>query len=434
MFGIRTRTRKKAPAVFAALVAGALGLTGVLTVPTTRAATAILIGTTFAPDSSTPMYVHGAMEFFVKPTTVCGVQACTVMPVSTPEQFWPATGWRDMTIDQSISQGLSIVNDALLHELTNGSDPIVAFGASQSSSILTLEKRRLAGLPAVQKGQLTFVLVANPNRPNGGLLERIAPFTIPIINLTASGATPTTSGIKTIDIVCQYDGIADFPRYPLDILADLNLLAGAAIHSSYITGPIDYSEQQLLAATDDPSNQQVYGDTMYITIPAKHLPLVVPLRGFGDATGLSWLTTPLADLIEPTLRVLVELGYDRSIPYGEPATFGLFPKVDPSTLAFDLLSAVQSGVHSALADVGFSTPAAAPPVAVTKVAQGKRVASAVPGGPTQASARANRNLRPTDSTMNAPRPSSRSSAAAADLLEPRSGIRRGHVAPDRKRA
>ena len=160
----------------------------------------------------------------------------------------------------------------------------MVFGDSQSSSILTHEKRDLAGLSATDKGRLTFELLANPNRPNGGLLQRFAPFTIPIIDLTGSGATPTNTGITTIDIAFQYDAIADFPRYPLNLLADLNMLAGANIHSSYMTGLNSYTEAELIQAVNDPANRQTYQDTTYITIPAKHLPLVVPLLASRQGT------------------------------------------------------------------------------------------------------------------------------------------------------
>src|SRR3954451_9065615 len=101
----------------------------------------------------------------------------------TPEQFWPLSGWRDLTINQSIAEGLRIVDTVLLQKLADGSDPIVVFGDSQSSTILTFEKRHLAELPDAEKARLIFVLVANPNRPNGGLLERIEPFTIPFLEL-----------------------------------------------------------------------------------------------------------------------------------------------------------------------------------------------------------------------------------------------------------
>ena len=297
----------------ALLTALMLGISAIAGSAVAQTATTLLMGTTFLPDPMTdPAYVNGATNYYIDQTTLCKVQSCTTKPVITPQQFWPITELTDLKIDKSIAKGTNIIDVAIKDELNANSDPIVVFGDSQSSSILTHEKRDLAGLSATDKGRLTFELLANPNRPNGGIPQRFAPFTIPIIDLTGSGATPTNTGITTIDIAFQYDAIADFPRYPLNLLADLNILAGATIHSSYMTGLNSYTEAELIQAVNDPANRQTYQDTTYITIPAKHLPLVVPLLAFGKAVGLSGLTTPIVDLIEPTLKVLVELGYDRA--------------------------------------------------------------------------------------------------------------------------
>jgi hypothetical protein len=67
------------------------------------------------------------------------------------------------------------------------------------------------------------------------------------------------------------------------------------------------------------------------------LPLVAPLHQIG--------LTPLANLIEPALRVLVEeTGYDRSIPYGQPTPFRLIPVFNPIKLAIDLVLAIPQGI------------------------------------------------------------------------------------------
>ena len=106
---------------------------------------------------------------------------------------------------------------------------------------------------------------------------------------------------------------------------------------------------------NDPSNRQTYGDTTYITIPAINLPLLQPLLDIGTDTGTSWLIKPIVDLIQPTLRVLIDLGYNRTIPYGQPTPAGLFPDIDPSTLAANLAAAVSQGIDDALADVGLTS-------------------------------------------------------------------------------
>ena len=55
----------------------------------------------------------------------------------------------------------------------------------------------------------------------------------------------------------------------------------------------------------------------------------------------------VADLIEPALRVIIEeTGYDRTIPYGQPTPFRLFPVVDPIKLAVDVLAAIPAWASS----------------------------------------------------------------------------------------
>lgn len=83
-------------------------------------------------------------------------------------------------------------------------EPIVIYGYSQSARIATIEKRHLAAenpdLP------VSFVLIANPNRPNGGILQRFEGAYIPILGVTFDGATPTATNVETVDVTRQYDG------------------------------------------------------------------------------------------------------------------------------------------------------------------------------------------------------------------------------------
>ena len=93
---------------------------------------------------------------------------------------------------------------------------------------------------------------------------------------------------------------------------------------------------------------QEFGDTTYITVTPKVLPLVQPLHDIG--------LTPLADLIEPALRVIIEqTGYDRSISSGQPTSFRLIPIFNPITLAQDLAVAIPEGIEHALAGLGETT-------------------------------------------------------------------------------
>ena len=118
--------------------------------------------------------------------------------------------------------------------------------------------------------------------------------------------------------------------------------------------PGGYTPEEWQAMMDNPEQYpdiidvQDFGDTTYITVTPKVLPLVQPLHGIG--------LTPLADLIEPALRVIIEeTGYDRSIPYGQPTHFRLIPIFNPIELTLDVAAAIPEGIEQALAGLGETT-------------------------------------------------------------------------------
>lgn len=206
--------------------------------------------------------------------------------------------------------------------------------SSQGATVASAERAALAGLTPQDKNRLTFVLIANPNRPNGGIIERPVRFgEIPVADISFGPPTPTDTGIATTDIAMQYDGISDFPAYPLNVLADANALLGTLlIHPSYLQpkgngagsepkagaaiygyrDPADYIAQQ--NCDEYPENCQIHGDTLYKTIPSPEgtVPLLYPLRAVGQHTNATNVTEPAAALLEPALRVLIETGYDRT--------------------------------------------------------------------------------------------------------------------------
>lgn len=276
-------------------------------------------------------------------------------PLSTPEEFWPFGGITDRVFDVSVRQGLADLDTAIAamqaaHSAAGHPDaPTLVFGYSQSAIIATLEKRKLAA--AADAGTpvppVAFVIIGNPNRPNGGLNARFPGLVLP--GWTFSGPTPTNTPFQTVDVARQYDFFADFPRYPLNLLADLNSVMGLYTHNYTMTtlNPAD-------PAYDPNTVVQQVGDTTYYLVPTEHLPLLQPLRDIG-------IGVRLADAVEPTLRVLVELGYDRTTPYGQPAPAEAFPAIDITKLESDLAAAVREGIASLTAPI---PPAQRPPAAV----------------------------------------------------------------------
>jgi PPE-repeat protein len=308
------------------------------------AATALLMGGTGL--TPLPMRVDVmTAERFITPTHPSYIAQFLV----TPEKFFPFTGLGSLTLDASVAQGVRDLNTAIMAQQAAGNHAVV-FGVSQSAVVATLEMRYLETLPpGIRPGpdQLSFVLVANPDRPDGGLLARLSGFSIPGLGITAFGATPTNA-YPTIDYAVQYDGAADFPQYPIDIFADANAIAGFFfVHPAYAA----VTSTQIASGVVEPVSP---GDTMttYILIPNQNLPLLDPLRA------IPVVGNPLADLVQPDLRVLVELGYDRTAYQDLPTSFGLFPHIDPATVAGELQQGAVQGVNNALADVGLPPPPA----------------------------------------------------------------------------
>ena len=175
----------------------------------------------------------------------------------------------------------------------------MVFGYSESSSIATQEMVNLDALPANEQpnpADLQFVLVEDLNNPNGGFIERF-----PFLATESVPATPADSPYPTDIYTIQYDGVADFPQYPSNVLADLNEVAGLfTVHLDYPT----LTPAAVATAVQLPTSPGYSGATEYFMIPTQNLPLLDLLR---DVPGVG---PAMADLIQPDLRVLVDMGYN----------------------------------------------------------------------------------------------------------------------------
>jgi hypothetical protein len=81
-----------------------------------------------------------------------------------------------------------------------------------------------------------------------------------------------------------------------------------------------------------------------------------PLRTLG-------VPESLIDVVEPFFRVLVDLGYDRTIAPGKPTPARLIPPLDPAKVITDLVAAIGEGINNASAIVGLpSLPSIPAPV------------------------------------------------------------------------
>jgi hypothetical protein len=323
-------------------------------------------------------YVANAMRRYIEPNTTCGEVTCEARNVYGPEEFWPVYGGLTArTFNRSTAEGLDYLDSALQQQLHEApGEKVVIFGYSQSGRITNLQLRNLAD-PDYAVGndkivpdadQLEIVLVGNWSRPNGGIGSRFNGLTIPILDITFDGPTPTDTGYQMTDISYEYDIISDAPLYPINLLATANAVLGfgyahltyadpSATSAAFPWGSnSEASFEELLASAtvqkypgkgDDPDGNPEDWDNTYVLIPSKHLPLLQPIRDLGTLTGTSAVVEPAMSLIEPTLKVLIDTGYDRTIPMGQNTPGRLIPPINPITLTNDLVDAVGQGIDDA---------------------------------------------------------------------------------------
>ncbi|MGE2692039.1 PE-PPE domain-containing protein [Mycolicibacterium pulveris] len=373
------RTAKLATArigVAASALAATVALTMVSTVPPAvqlaADKTALVMGgvTVPTPDEA---YIDAVKNQFIAQTHPG--QDIDYVAVTTPGELWPATGvarligwavgdprvwgpggsgwpdepwWKlsglfDLTPNQSVNAGVTSLEAAMA---AHGNDNLVIYGYSQSATIANIVKRRLAAKypDETTAPDIDFVLGGDSNLPNGGLHARFPGLYIPILDWTFDGAELTDTPFTTFVITRKYDGLADFPLYPLNIIATLNALMGFVyLH----TNPFDVA----LPAdpTTSPAYQGASGTTSYYLFDTGNLPLFEPFRDLG-------VPEALIDVVEPFFRFLVELGYDRTIAPWEPTPARLIPLLDPRDVVVGLVDAIGECINNALALVGVPPP------------------------------------------------------------------------------
>ena len=302
----------------------------------------------------------------------------------TPEGLYPLEGVHSLPFNlpvdadgfasdsTSLGQGATILANTIAANAGNG-DTTTVFGESQSATIASTVMQQLDpnGTPQPDSG-LQFLLVGDPSSPNGGLLERLSgfettsgqvvsdPLNVPSLGFSFDSVTPSDDYVTNI-YTLEYDGFADFPRYPINFLSDLNAFLGiAAIHATYLNGGID---------GNGPTPDEIANATL---LPGS------ALDGTADsltnyymidetAPLVSILPQPLQALLGPDLTYLINLGYgdgsqgysvDADSPANVDTPFGLFPDVSLSQVFSTLVTDTQQGITAYEAELADPTTVA----------------------------------------------------------------------------
>lgn len=290
----------------------------------------------------TQSYLDQVLGLYLQPSTPAfGGQptfpGVTFTGVTTPEQFCPFVCSPPLPPGQvppglpnppvnpddfppNLTFGSSVPTDAGLLNLqvrSNADGANVVFGYSQSATAATLQMQDLAEhLPAgMDPTDQHYVLIGDPNNAIGGILTRFdfddngvepfsltpAPQHVPFVNIPLGiGETPT--GPFPTDIYTgEYDGWANFPQDPLNLLGDLNALIGIlTVHPYYPA----YTPGQLA----DTINVGTIGDTAFRYLP-QNLPILQFMFNGGTAGQF------FGDFFSPWARLLIDWGYGNA---GDP--------------------------------------------------------------------------------------------------------------------
>lgn len=271
----------------------------------------------------------------------------------TPEGLYPITPYpyvKVLPLSISVDQGNQILYDEILRQIAAG-NTVTVFGYSQSAIIssLVMDPNNAGCVNTPTCGidadtPINFVLIGNEMNPNGGFLSRFPGLNLPSLGIPFYGGTPEDS-FPVANYMLEYDGFADFPQYPINFLADLNAALGIAfVHGTYLNLTPEQIDSAIELPTSTPTQK-------YFVIPTENLPLVEPIRL------IPLIGNPIADLLQPALRVLVNLGYgDPKYGWSQGTAnietpFGFIPDVNWVETAQLLFDGVVQGIQDFWADI-----------------------------------------------------------------------------------
>jgi diacyltrehalose acyltransferase len=299
--------------------------------------TALVLGHAFLPQPD-PAYMQEVIGTYVDPTSPFTGQPVYNIVGSPVSVFTPETDYAS-----GLTQGVTELDHEITQQLAAGNDNLLIVGYSMSTSIQTQEMINLAAAGAPDTDGLKFVLAENLNSPDGGIFTRlpgIGGVTLP----PTPADTPYTTDIYSI----EYSGASDFPQYANNIYADLNAVDGYIdLHPYLLTGwPAYFNPDELAGAVAQPTSDADVA-TSYFLIPTQDLPLLEGLRGAPGAP------SAFADLIQPDMRVLVDLGYNWTgdADVVTPAQY-TSPDIDMTAIDSYLAAGADQGMIAFLVDMG----------------------------------------------------------------------------------
>lgn len=214
--------------------------------------------------------------------------------VDYPASFGPFSSAQDPTFGTSVAIGAANV-ESLVSSL---SGPVVVVGFSQGALVAQQAAADLNDEPSVAS-DTTFILVANPTL--GAFSSSYGSY-VPLFDYVPQPIADTR--FNTIAVVNEYDAWADPISQPDNALAVLNsIMAMAFVHPVAHFSDLSSVPQENITSTVNDQG----GTLSFYLVPAKQLPLTMPLRQAG-------VPDEVVNEIDATLRPTIDAAYARNRP------------------------------------------------------------------------------------------------------------------------
>ena len=293
----------------------------------------------------------------------------------TPENSFVNIEWPAYlgTLGDSVAEA----SDSLYAHVMSTDGHQIAIGVSGSTFVTNEVMRRLAEDPDPDKPtpeDISFVIIGDGER---GIIPAVVPFTgwdLPLVNYTAQ-PIPVTP-YDAIVVKGEYDGLADWPDRPWNLLAVANALAGspAIDHGQIHWESIWYDLDAVPAENVTTEVNAAGGTTTTYLVPTAEIPLLFPLHEMGvPETFIGMLNSMLKPVVDTGYRRndswLMTADPDWSRPSGKPAVpitaEAALPAPGPSQ---SLAATARNAAQALPADARRSVRGAAAPPPVTSPA------------------------------------------------------------------
>lgn len=295
----------------------------------------------------------------------------TPVPLDYPGQLGVVSGPNAMTANQSTAVGQQLLHNAILDNLKDG--PVAVAGLSEGTLVIDKELAYLATLSkadAPPPDALTFYVFGDMLRGLGQMY--LKGMTIPFIGQTF-GPVPETQYATSV-VNEQWDGWANPPDRPWNVLADLNAVMGAVYT---VNGTNDHSQTSVDSLADAVKVSEIAnslgGTTTTYIVPRQQLPLTKPLLQLGVP---KWVV----DKIDKLLMPLIQTGYSSLTPnLGPHIAHGQLVFTSPGPITEPMSTVKQLDMASAQA-ASTTAKTDAVPAPTSPAATSSRRATAVDGG------------------------------------------------------